>query len=65
MAKIGFLICFVTCVSVLFAGEVLFSCSYPEDPPDFIFGSEDADFFPNIVNIKVSWKKFNRFYKMK
>ena len=35
------------------AGEVLFNCNYPEDPPDFIFGSEDVDFFPNIENIKV------------
>lgn len=37
--------------------EVLFNCNYPEDPPDFIFGSEDADFFPNIDNIKslINW----------
>jgi hypothetical protein len=36
------------------AGEVLFDCNYPEDPPDFIFGPEDKDFCPNIENIKVS-----------
>ena len=40
--------------SCFIAGEVLFNCNYPEDPPDFIFGSEDVDFFPNIENIKVS-----------
>ena len=40
------------CTNIL--GEVLFNCNYPEEPPDFIFGSEDVDFFPNIDNIRVS-----------
>ena len=37
------------------SGEVLFNCTYPEDLPDFIFGADDMDFFPNIENIKVSY----------
>lgn len=28
--------------------EVFFDSNYPEDPPDFIFGSEDHDFFPDL-----------------
>ncbi|XP_045160402.1 BRISC and BRCA1-A complex member 2-like [Mercenaria mercenaria] len=49
-------------VVIPFAGqtitwEVLFDCNYPESPPDFIFGSEDLDFFPDIYSLKslVEW----------
>lgn len=49
-------------VVIPFAGqtitwEVLFDCNFPEGPPDFIFGSEDLDFFPDINSLQslVEW----------
>ncbi|KAL4238039.1 hypothetical protein ACF0H5_002750 [Mactra antiquata] len=37
--------------------EVLFDCNYPEAPPDFIFGSDDFDFCPDLYSLQslVQW----------
>ena len=35
------------------AGEVIFNQAQPDFPPDFIFGSQDQDFIPNIDEVKV------------
>jgi len=35
-------------------GEVIFNGDYPEEPPDFIFGSDD--FLPDIEHLPVSSK---------
>ena len=34
-------------------GEVIFNQAQPDFPPDFIFGSQDQDFIPNIDEVKV------------
>ena len=38
----------------LIAGEIIFDQAQPDFPPDFIFGPQDAEFIPNIGEIKVS-----------
>lgn len=38
---------------LVLAGEVLFNCEYPEDPPDFIFAAEDGDFVPDVDKLQV------------
>lgn len=37
--------------------EVIFDCNCPDEPPDFIFGPEDEDFFPQMDEIEslCSW----------
>ncbi|ESO83491.1 hypothetical protein LOTGIDRAFT_236527 [Lottia gigantea] len=37
--------------------EVIFDCTHPSNPPDFIFGVEDEGFYPNIEDIQslVMW----------
>ncbi|ELU12901.1 hypothetical protein CAPTEDRAFT_112865 [Capitella teleta] len=49
-------------VAIPFAGhsvdwEIIFNNSFPHDPPDFIFGSDERNFFPNVDNLKhlVDW----------
>jgi hypothetical protein len=39
---------------LVFTGEVVFDKHCPEESPDFIFGSEDTDFSPEIADVKVS-----------
>ena len=38
---------------LVFAGEILFDNTFPDEPPDFIFGPDEEDFLPNLENIKV------------
>ncbi|KAK6182288.1 hypothetical protein SNE40_010003 [Patella caerulea] len=37
--------------------EVIFDCTHPSNPPDFIFGVDDEGFYPNIEDIQslVMW----------
>ena len=35
-------------------GEVIFNQTQPDFPPDFIFGSQDQDFVPNVEELEVT-----------
>ena len=41
----------VTCIFI--TGEVIFNQTQPDFPHDFIFGSQDQDFVPNVEELEV------------
>ena len=42
----------VTCIFI--TGEVIFNQTQPDFPPDFIFGTQDQDFVPNVEELEVT-----------
>lgn len=45
-------------ILIQFSGEVLFNQAQPDFPPDFIFGTQDQEFLPNIEELKVTINNF-------